>query len=478
MDQNIGMRPSVDRTWERFGRRISALAIAGVAALIVACGSGGAGSGGDNPPASVAQPATVAPVAGAPDPTSTIAPTSAPEDEPTESPITSVPPITDTATSAPEPTPTTLPEFLIEDEAERSRAERLRMIWGWNTNFNERTAPLTELETVLPRDRITPIDEPTFVSVADAPRYMEPREPVVAVTIDGDSRAYPLAILMWHEIVNDNVGGAPVTVTFCPLCNTGITFSRIVDGQELTFGTSGMLRNSDLVMWDRQSESLWQQITGEALAGDFAADATVLAQLPSSIIAWETFAESYPNGLLLERVVNDSGSPERPYDNPPYAGYDNVDDQPFLFRGKIDDRLVATSRVLTIDGETPIAYPFAFLKENPVLNDSINDLDIVAFFDDETFSAFNSLTNEHQTSGSVTVFSRTVDGRSLTFETANGGIIDIETGSAWNLLGLAIDGELAGTKLEPIVHANHFWFAWAVFKPSTQIRDSMSDLTP
>jgi hypothetical protein len=335
-----------------------------------------------------------------------------------------------------------------------------------------------ELEIVLPRDQITPIDEPIFVPVADTPDYMEAREPVVAVIVDGDARAYPLAILMWHEIVNDTIGGVPVTVTFCPLCNTGITFERVVDGQELTFGTSGMLRRSDLVMWDRQTQSFWQQITGEALAGDFAANETVLKQLPSSIMAWETFADTYPEGKLLARVVNENGLQVRGYDNPPYAGYDNVDTQPFLFRDTVDGRLVATSRVLTIDGEVPVSYPFAFLKETPVLNDTIDGEPIAAFFDYETYSAFNDSRGDHQTAGSVAVFSRELDGRTLTFEKSDSGITDVETASKWSLAGVAISGELEGAQLKPVVHANHFWFAWAVFKPNTIIRDSVADLTP
>ena len=134
--------------------------------------------------------------------------------------------------------------------------------------------------TILGRDQIIPIDIPALLPVANAPDYMQPREPVISIVIEGDARAYPLAMLMWHEIVNDTVGGVPVTVTFCPLCNTSITFERVVDGQELTFGTSGMLRRSDLIMWDRQSQSLWQQITGNAIVGDFVADKTVLKQLP------------------------------------------------------------------------------------------------------------------------------------------------------------------------------------------------------
>ncbi|MBT4125151.1 MAG: DUF3179 domain-containing protein [Chloroflexi bacterium] len=465
MNQFVRVGSGTNMVGSLWKRRIGLLGVGLLATVLVACG----GTGDDSTSPTVDDPSNEATaVVAAPDPTETPVPTTAPEieQEPTSTPVDVV-----------ENTKEEL-DFsdLFSDDAEKSRVATLQKIWGWKTNFEERTIPLTELSIVLAKDKITPVDNPTFVSVADAPAYMESREPVVALIVEGDARAYPLAILMWHEIVNDTVGGEPVTVTFCPLCNTGITFSRIIDGQELTFGTSGMLRNSDLVMWDRQSESFWQQITGEALAGDFAANESVLSQLPSSIIAWETFAEAYPEGKLLERVVDDRGLLARPYDSPPYAGYDDVDAHPFLFQGSVDDRLIATSRVLTIDGEIPVAYPFAFLKEAPVINDSINDSPITAFFDYGTFSAFNSLSNEHQTSGSVAVFSRIVGDRLLTFEANDHGITDIETGSAWNYAGIATSGELEGTQLEPVVHANHFWFAWAVFKPATQIRDSLDDL--
>lgn len=468
MDQIVKFGKGAKNAGARMGWTASLLALAGVAAVVVACGGTS-----DEPTSAPAngQATDSQPVAAAPDPTATAKPAPTPTVEPTPTL-----PAEEEEKTAAEATQESDFEDIFSDDAEKSRAATLRTIWGWKTNLEERTIPLTEMKIVLGRDKIAPIDFPSFVSVASAPDYMEPREPVVALIIGGEARAYPLAILMWHEIVNDTVGGEPVTVTFCPLCNTGITFSRIVDGQELTFGTSGMLRNSDLVMWDRQSESFWQQITGEALAGDFAAGKTVLTQLPSSIIAWETFAETYPKGQLLERVINEYGSPARPYDSPPYAGYDNVDDQPFLYSGRLDDRLVATSRVLTIDGETPVAYPFSFLEETPVVNDSVNSEDIVAFFDNGTFSAFKSLSNEHRVSGSVAVFSRTVGERSLTFEATDGGIIDAETGSAWNYAGVAVDGELTGTQLEPVIHANHFWFAWAVFKPATEIRDSIDEL--
>jgi hypothetical protein len=453
----------------RIGRRARVIGIGAVAALVIACGGTTDEVLSD---ATVTVPDSTVVQASTPQQTSTPTATPVPTSEPT---ATSLPP-TETPQPTEEPSPAAVIVAPYEDDEERAVADSLTERWGWETNFSERNIQLTELMVVLARDRIIPIDQPTFLPVSNAPDYMKPREPVISIVIDGDARAYPLAMLMWHEIVNDTVGGVPVTVTFCPLCNTSITFERVVDDQELTFGTSGMLRRSDLVMWDRQSQSLWQQITGNAIVGDFASNKTVLKQLPSAIIAWETFAESYPEGKVLRRVTNSVGMPIREYDNPPYAGYDNVDAHPFLFLGVVDERLVATSRVLTIDGEMPVAYPFSFLEEMPVLNDSIDGEAIVAFFENGTFSAFKNQAFVDQPVGSVTVFSRSVDGRDLTFELSDSGITDVETGSDWNFVGMAIAGELEGTQLEPVVHANHFWFSWAVFKPDTQIRASLEDL--
>ncbi len=460
----------------RIRRRIGIFLIAGAAVLIVGCGS----SDLDAPPVIVDDSPSTSVVA--PAAAQVVQPSPTPEEVPADNPAATPTPDEPDITQSTEPESTNAPvpgaEWNIEDAAERARAVRLKTLWRWETNFTFRKVGLLGFQTLLPRDRIVPIDDPNFVAVKDAPEYMEPREPVIVVTFGGESKAYPLAMLMWHEIVNDTVGGLPVTVTFCPLCNAAITFERVVDGQELTFGTSGMLRNSDLVMWDRQTQSWWQQFTGEALVGDFAATDSVLTFVPSMIIAWETFAESYPDGMLMERLFNENGAPIRPYDTPPYAGYDNVDNQPFLFSGIVDRRLVATSRVLTIEGDIPVAYPFSFLAENPVLNDSVGETDLVAFFDTGTLSAFSTRLAEQQASGSVTVFSRQVGDQTLTFELTEAGIVDAETGSEWNLVGMAVSGELEGTQLDPVLHASHFWFAWAVFHPETEVRDSIDNLTP
>ncbi len=381
-----------------------------------------------------------------------------------------------TVSPVPEPTPTPDLSFAPTDDR---RALRFRELEGWETDFSLKKVGLGEFISIINRDGIDPIDDPTFAPVSDAPAYMKPREPVIAVEINGDARAYPLAMLMWHEIANDTVGDQPVTVTFCPLCNTAITFDRVVDGVELTFGTTGKVRNSDLVMWDRQTQSWWQQITGEAIVGLHAGLGTTLEIINSPIIAWETFAAQYPDGLVMERIFDELGFPIKSYDLAPYAGYDSVDASPFAIPDPeiLDGRMPPNLRVLTVEvGDAVVAYPFPFLEEAAVLNDELDGADIAIFFDNGTLSAFFDTLDQQLTSGSTTMFRRELDGRVLNFEIAEGGIRDVETGTLWSLLGKGLEGELSGRELEPVIHQNHFWFAWAVFQPDTEIRDSVEDV--
>jgi hypothetical protein len=174
---------------------------------------------------------------------------------------------------------------------------------GWKTDWSKTTIDLSELIRGLtaadPRDGIPPIDNPKYETVAQASEWLDDREPIVMLELDGAARAYPLRILTWHEIVNDEIAGTPVAVTYCPLCNSAVGFDRRVNGQTLGFGVSGLLRNSDLVMWDRQTESLWQQITGEAIVGDLAG--TQLPVIPTPIVSWKDFRETFPDGDVLSR---------------------------------------------------------------------------------------------------------------------------------------------------------------------------------
>lgn len=231
---------------------------------------------------------------------------------------------------------------------------------GWTkTDFSKRVVPLGEfLSGGPPKDGIPAVDEPKFVSVPEANEFLERKEPVIELVLDGEARAYPIQILIWHEIANDEVGGVPVAVTFCPLCNTAIVFDRRVDGEATTFGTTGKLRHSDLVMYDRATESWWQQFGGQALVG--ARAGMKLEQLPARMIAWGEFARRHPDGRVLSRDTGHS----RPYGQNPYAGYDDVDSPPiFPVAGADDGRLPPKERVVYLErGKDAVAVPFSALQ--------------------------------------------------------------------------------------------------------------------
>jgi Protein of unknown function (DUF3179) len=231
---------------------------------------------------------------------------------------------------------------------------------GWETDFSRHTVPLSEFLSGGPgKDGIPAIDEPRFVSVEEAAEWLADREPVIELELEGVARAYPLQILIWHEIANDEVAGTPVAVTFCPLCNTAIVFDRRLDGRVLDFGTTGNLRHSDLVMYDRQTESWWQQFGGEAVVGELAG--AELELIPSRIVAWEDFAGRHPDGKVLSQ---DTGF-GREYGRNPYAGYDDVDTGPFFpAAGADDERLLPKERVVFIElGDEAVAVPFSALAE-------------------------------------------------------------------------------------------------------------------
>ncbi len=335
------------------------------------------------------------------------------------------------------------------------------------TNFCLHSIPYNEITPVLPPDRIPSIDAPVFESIEEGDAWLEDDWPVMFFEWNGDARAYPLAILIWHEIVNDVVGDKPVALTFCPLCNATIAFDReLPDGTVLDFGTTGSVRHSDLVMYDRLTESWWQQFTGEAIVGEMLG--TQLEFLPSQIIGWGDFKASHPEGLVLSR---DTGA-IRSYGSNPYPGYDSINNSPFLFSGETDGRLAAMERVVAVTiGETDVAYPFSALADVGVVNDEIAELPIVVFWKTGTKSAFEQgEIGGPAVVGSSAVFERELEGQLLTFEALEDGTFeDLETGSRWSLLGEALEGPLAGEKLEPVVSAEHFWFAWAVFKPETRI---------
>jgi hypothetical protein len=331
---------------------------------------------------------------------------------------------------------------------------------NWRTDFSRRTAPLDEFQAGgPPRDGIPALTGPRYVSAADAGGWLRDAEPVISLVVSGDVRAYPIEILVWHEIVNDVVGDTPVAVTFCPLCNTATVFDARLDGRPYTFGTSGLLRNSNLVMYDRETETWWQQDTGEGLVGTLAG--RKLDTLPAQLVGWRSFRETYPEGRVLSRETGY----RRDYGRNPYAGYDNINQTPFLMRGMIDGRLAPMERVVTVElGGSAVAYPYSALRQQRAVNQVLSGTSVVVFWQEGSSSPFSGAEV-----GQTGVFRPEVDGQRLTFVAVGDRFQDLETRSTWNVFGQAQDGPLAGRQLQAVPHTDQFWFSWAAFRPETTI---------
>jgi Protein of unknown function (DUF3179) len=355
---------------------------------------------------------------------------------------------------------------LIMESSVFADSELRKNIEWQNTDFSKSIINLEEIESGgPPKDGIPAIDKPEFISIQDADRWLNSQEPVIVLTLAGQARAYPIQILIYHEIVNDVVAGIPVTITFCPLCNASIVFDRRVEGKVLDFGVTGKLRKSDMIMYDRQTESWWQQFIGKGIVGTYAG--AVLKQIPANIVAYSDFRDTYPAGLVLS---DDTGY-SRPYGSNPYRGYDQVGDSPFLFSGKIDKRLPAMERVLFVrHGEQQRLYPFSLVSELSAINDELNDLKIVIFGKQGTLSALDAEEiKKSKKIVSVTAWSRQLDGQILSFEFSGNQIRDKETGSHWNILGKATTGPYIGRQLNKVDSGVHFAFAWLAFHPDSDI---------
>ena len=406
-------------------RALAALALAGLALLLAGCGGGAAPDAEGTAPTAAASPP---PAAGA------------------------------------SPTATLASDADADAERREAIARRLRSDLP-RIDTSRATIDLLEIAGLLPPDAIPAIGEPRFDGLEAAGRWLSAAEPVIAFERGGDARAYPLRIMTWHEIVNDVVGGEPVLVTYCPLCNSAIAFSRVVDGETREFGVSGSLRRSDLLMFDRARHSLWQQFTGEAVVG---ADAgAVLAPLPAQLVSFGEFAAAFPGG----RVLNADTGVLRDYGRNPYVSYDTRAETIVGVPEFGDGRLGAKERVLAIEvNGVAAAFPFAALADRLVVEAEVGGEPVVAFWTPGAVSALDAAAVAGgRAVGSAAAFSPLLGGERLCFEAREGAIADTATGSEWDVFGRAVAGPLAGSRLEPILSGSHLWFAWSVFHPDTLV---------
>ena len=330
--------------------------------------------------------------------------------------------------------------------------------------------PLIDLDQLLsggpPPDGIPSIDRPQFESVADVD-WLDPDEPVLSLTVDGETKAYPVRILTWHEIVNDRLAGVPVAVTYCPLCNSGVAFERTVGGQITTFGVSGKLYADNLVMYDRRTESLWPQLTGRASVGTLTG--TELESIPMGTVGWDQFRLEHPSALVLSR---DTGF-GREYGENPYVGYDDPDSDPlFALPGTPDSRLPLKARVVGVgEGDQAVAVPRTLLAEVGVQHVTVGGNRIVLWHVPGQRSALDTqLIPNGAEIGTVAAHVARADGRALDFlRTGADTLRDEQTGSTWNVFGRAVSGPLRGQQLDAVEHLDTFWFAWVAFQPDTRL---------
>jgi len=274
---------------------------------------------------------------------------------------------------------------------------------GWTTDFSKTSIDYSEIMSGgPPKDGIPALDNPIFINVADD-KELTDRDPVISLDINGDARAYPVRILIWHEIANDVVGGKPVVITYCPLCNSAIVFDAMVDGKKLDFGTTGKLRKSNLVMYDRTTQSWWMQFTGTAIAGKYTG--TELRFMPARLESWAQFKKRHPNGKVL--VPNDPGM--RSYGRNPYVNYD-ISPIPFLFRGQMPKGIPPMSRVVLVrptPDETPYVISLQAVRERgPIIQG-----DMVLSWKKGRASALNGANIAQSTDvGTVSVVRKTAKG--------------------------------------------------------------------
>lgn len=340
----------------------------------------------------------------------------------------------------------------------------------FTTDFSKHSISYDEiLSGGPPKDGIPSIDSPELISVEEADLWLADVEPVIFLKVGDEARAYPIQVLIWHEIVNDTVGELPLTITFCPLCNTAIVFEREVDRQVLDFGTTGRLLNSNLIMYDRQTESWWQQATGEAIVGEQLG--AQLTLYPASIIAWADFAAAFPDGQVLSKETGFN----RQYGKNPYFGYDDINNSPFLFRGETPGQLAAMERVLALElNNETVAYSYSVLSDVRVIHDQVGGEDVAVFWVEGTASALDTAgISDGRDVGSASAFSPILDDEKLIFSAREDGLFkDASTGSLWNILGQAVSGPLEGETLTPLTGINHFWFDWVAFKPETRVYEN------
>lgn len=335
---------------------------------------------------------------------------------------------------------------------------------AWRTDFSRVTADLSDAVVVAGgRGAIPVITEPRYETTEQADAWISDNEPVLAAFAGDEARAYPIRLLLLHEAVNDWLGGSPLLVTYCPRCNSAAVFERNAGTLTLEFGAASALRSENRVLFDETTESWWQQATGKAIAGEFAG--LRLRPAESALISWGDFKRAHPGGTVLSQT---SGF-DLDYEFNPYFNIDFT--QPPPSTGEIDPRLPLRARVIgLVSDDDALAVPFSDLFFSGIVNVRIDGAPVAVFWQRGTSSPLSSAdVAQGRDVGAAVAFDARSGDRTLTFRSERGVFTDEQTGSTWSITGEALDGPLAGSRLNVFPHVNSFWSCWSAFRPATAV---------
>ena len=323
---------------------------------------------------------------------------------------------------------------------------------------------------------IPAIDRASFEPVAAARRWLPADAPVVVVRVGAEVRAYPLAILQWHEVVDDTVGGQPIAVTYCPLCNSALVYSRVVAGHPVDLHASGALLLGSAVLIDPATHNLWSQVSGHPYPNYGRIAAASLVWLPSDTLGLDEAAASYPGLRVLARPTNTGYD----YASSPYGHVADGHSLPQLYIGWVDEQLPPKTRLVgvTVRGAAA-AWRYDQLQRDVVHDDTVGGLPVVVIYRAHVTGIGDAgdLRNAPQT-GAAAVFNATARGRVLHFVRAGANDLrDRETGTLWDLSGRAVEGQLAGVRLTPLRFIDTYWFAWIAFYPDTAVWPAITSST-
>ena len=303
------------------------------------------------------------------------------------------------------------------------------------------------------KDGIPALTNPHFVNLNNA-TYIEDTDLVIGIKTQNDARAYPHSILDWHEIANDEMGADSYSIIYCPLTGTGMAWNRELSSGQTTFGVSGLLYNSNIIPYDRDTDSNWSQMRLECVGGELIGEKVELYSVVET--TWATWKELYPES----KVVSTKTGYDRSYGNYPYGDYRTDNDYILFPVSNSDGRVPKKERVHgIIFNDATYIYRFnKFDSGTKVFSDMEGERRIVVIGNEEK----NFIVSFYTEEPSTVTYSAMQNRWPLAFEDSNG--------NQYDLFGKAVSGPLSGQKLDATDSFIGYWFAWAAFYPGLDIR--------